>query len=114
MSYTADIDDCVQNNVVALSYDDGPYEFTSALLDVLDQFGFKATFFITGNNLGKGQIDITDPYPTLIRRMVSSGHQVASHTWSHYSLQNITQQLRIDQMVKNEMAFVNILGFYPT
>jgi len=71
-------------------------------------------FFITGNNNGKGEIDITAPYPSLIQRMIAEGHQVASHTWSHYSLQNISSALRKDQMVKNEMAFNNIIGKYPT
>ena len=104
----------MENNVVALTYDDGPYLYTNELLDVLKQFGFHATFFITGNNLGKGPIDTTAPYPAVIQRMIAEGHQVASHTWSHYSLSNITSDMRKQQMVKNEMAFVNIIGKYPT
>jgi peptidoglycan/xylan/chitin deacetylase (PgdA/CDA1 family) len=114
ITYTDDIYDCVEDNVVALSYDDGPYNYTSDLLDILKSYGFHATFFITGNNNGKGEIDITDPYPALIQRMIAEGHQVASHTWSHYSLSNITHDLRIAQMVKNEMAFNNIIGKWPT
>ena len=104
----------MENNVVALTYDDGPYLYTSELLDVLKQFGFHATFFITGNNLGKGPIDTTAPYPSIIQRMITEGHQVASHTWSHYSLQNITSDMRKSQMGKNERAFANIIGKYPT
>jgi cell division septation protein DedD len=83
-------------------------------LDTLKTYGFKATFFITGNNNGKGAIDTTAPYPHLIKRMIAEGHQVASHTWSHYSLSNITHDLRISQMVKNEMALNNIIGKWPT
>jgi peptidoglycan/xylan/chitin deacetylase (PgdA/CDA1 family) len=74
ITYTDDIDDCIQNNVVALSYDDGPYEYTSDLLDILKTYGYQATFFITGNNDGKGEIDITSPYRDLIRRMIAEGH----------------------------------------
>jgi peptidoglycan/xylan/chitin deacetylase (PgdA/CDA1 family) len=114
LTYTDDISDCIQPNVVALSYDDGPYLYTSQLLDILKSYNFTATFFMTGNNNGKGAIDTTDPYPSLIKRMVSEGHQVASHTWSHYSLDNVTRALRIQQMVKNEMAFNNIIGKWPT
>lgn len=114
VTYTDDIYDCIEDNVVALSYDDGPYLYTSQLLDILNETGFQATFFITGNNNGKGEIDITAPYPSLIQRMIAEGHQVASHTWSHYSLQNITSDLRKQQMIKNEMAFNNIIGKYPT
>lgn len=112
VSYTDDIYDCVQNNVVALTYDDGPYNYTSQLLDILKSYGFQATFFMTGNNNGKGAIDTTAPYPDLIKRMVAEGHQIASHTWSHYSLDNINSTLRKSQMVKNEMAFNNIVGFW--
>ena len=114
VTYTDDIYDCVQNNVVALTYDDGPYKYTAQLLDTLKAYGFTATFFITGNNNGKGAIDTTAPYPDLIKRMVAEGHQVASHTWSHYSLTDSSSDLRKSQMVKNEMALVNIIGKWPT
>ncbi|KAL8908500.1 MAG: hypothetical protein Q9171_005418 [Xanthocarpia ochracea] len=114
VSYDNDIYECTQANVVALTYDDGPYLYTNQLLDVLKSYGFKATFFMTGNNLNKGAIDETEPYPTIIRRMVAEGHQVASHTWSHYSLSNIPSNVRKDQMVKNERAIANIIGKYPT
>ncbi|CAF9907307.1 MAG: hypothetical protein GOMPHAMPRED_005074 [Gomphillus americanus] len=114
VTYSSDIYDCVQANVVALTYDDGPYIYTNQLLDTLDNFGFKATFFITGNNLGKGGIDTTAPYPALIKRMVAAGHQVASHTWSHYDLSTLTGTQRVQQMVKNERAIANIIDKYPT
>lgn len=114
VSYDNDIYDCTEANVVALTYDDGPYLYTNQLLDTLKQYGFKATFFMTGNNLHKGPIDETEPYPTIIRRMIAEGHQVASHTWSHYSLSNITSDMRKQQMVKNERAIANIIGKYPT
>ncbi|MCJ1239884.1 chitin deacetylase [Varicellaria rhodocarpa] len=114
VTYTDDIYDCVEKNVVALTYDDGPYLYTSGLLDTLKQYNFHATFFITGNNLGKGPIDTTSPYPSIIQRMISEGHQVASHTWSHYSLSKVSSTMRKDQMGKNERALANIIGKYPT
>jgi peptidoglycan/xylan/chitin deacetylase (PgdA/CDA1 family) len=84
---------------------------------VLDQFasyGFKATFFVTGINIGKGAIDTTAQWSNVIKRMVAEGHQVASHTWSHQDLSTISDSQRYDQMVKNEMAIRNIIGKYPT
>ena len=114
ITYDLDIFNCVEPHVVALTYDDGPYKYTNELLDVLKQFGFKATFFITGNNLGKGEIDRVEPYPTIVKRMIAEGHQVASHTWSHYVLSNLTHEKRVQQMVKNERAIANIIGKYPT
>ncbi|PQE25873.1 chitin deacetylase protein [Rutstroemia sp. NJR-2017a BBW] len=42
--------------------------------------------------------------------MYNSGHQIASHTWSHADLCNITSAQRKNEMYKNEMAIRNILG----
>lgn len=114
VTYTDDIFDCIQANTVALTFDDGPYQYTDQLLNILKQYNFKATFFITGNNLHKGAIDVTTPYPTIIKRMIAEGHQVASHTWSHYDLSLLTTAQRVQQMVKNERAIANIIGRYPT
>lgn len=114
VTYTDDIYNCDGDNIIALTYDDGPYQYTAQLLNLLKQYGFHATFFITGNNNGKGEIDITALYPDLIKRMVAEGHQVASHTLSHYSLSNITHDFRISQMIENEMAFNNIIGMLTT
>lgn len=46
--------------------------------------------------------------------MIAEGHQVASHTWSHYDLGGLSSVDRIQQMVKNERALANIIGKYPT
>lgn len=39
---------CSRPGVLALAYDDGPYQFTSSLVDTLDKAGVKGTFFFTG------------------------------------------------------------------
>ncbi|CAL3963722.1 unnamed protein product [Diplocarpon coronariae] len=123
--------DCKTVGDMALTFDDGPFIYTSHILDLLDKYSAKATFFITGNNngaqfrleycrrlltvVGKGQIDNTSTeYPALIKRMYDGGHQVASHTWSHADLCNITSAQRKDEMYKNEMALRNIVGIIPT
>lgn len=46
--------------------------------------------------------------------MYNNGHQVASHTWSHADLCNITSTQRRNEMYKLEMAVRNILGVIPT
>ena len=63
----AGIYDCVVAGDVAFTFDDGPYNYTSDLLDKLKVYGAKATFMITGNNLGKGAIDTTPQWSTLIK-----------------------------------------------
>ncbi|KAM7204032.1 hypothetical protein V8F20_003730 [Naviculisporaceae sp. PSN 640] len=111
----AGIYDCVNDGQIALTFDDGPYIYTNDLLDKLKAYGAKATFFITGNNLGKGQInDPSTIYPAIIRRMYAEGHQIASHTWSHQNASQLTNTQFTNQMVWNEIAINSILGFFPT
>ncbi|KAK2064201.1 glycoside hydrolase/deacetylase [Colletotrichum caudatum] len=103
---------CEKPGDIAVTYDDGPYLYTAAMLDAFKAHSAVATFFITGNNLGKGQINVK--YRDVIKRMVAEGHQVASHTWSHENLDQMTATQRKNQMIYNEIALKDILGFYPT
>ena len=61
--------------VVALTFDDGPSSYTSAVLDVLRAKGARATFFMIGQQVGGGA--------GLVRRMLAEGHEPANHTWQH-------------------------------
>ncbi|OAX82196.1 hypothetical protein ACJ72_03449 [Emergomyces africanus] len=106
---------CEVPNTVALTYDDGPNIYTSDLLDILDSFNAKATFFVTGINSNKGPIDDPNfPWEGLITRMLDSNHQIASHTWGHQNLDDLSTDQRRSQMVYNEMALRNIFGGFPT
>ncbi len=89
------------------------YHLTKA--DVLAAHGAKATFFITGNNIGKGEIDIEQyGWPNLLRRMHKEGHQIAAHTWTHQNLSALNDTELEDQFHYVEMALRNVLGFIPT
>ena len=111
----AGIYDCNVVGTIAITYDDGPYIYTEAVLDILKKYNAKATFFITGNNNGKGEIDnAAYSWASTIKRAYSEGHQIASHTWTHPRLSNLTSAQRKQNMYSNEMALRNILGFFPT
>lgn len=71
---------------------------------------------VAGNNLGKGPMDSTPEWSNVIRRMAAEGHQIASHTWSHQNLSSLASDETMfqNQMIYNEMAFNNILGYFPT
>ncbi|KAH0603297.1 uncharacterized protein H6S33_007619 [Morchella sextelata] len=86
---------------------------TPRLLEILRLRGIKATFFITGNNLSKGQMDDrSTAWPSVISRAYNEGHQIASHTWDHRDLNTLTETERQYQMTRNEQAF--LIGRYPT
>lgn len=115
LPYGVELKHCRASGTVALTFDDGPYIYTSEALDILGRNGVKATFFIVGTNGGKGQInDPASGYAPIIKRMWDDGHQIASHTWSHQDMTTLSKQQRRDQIVKNEIAIASILGVLPT
>ena len=64
--------------VVALTYDDGPYPpYTNQLLDILDRYQVKATFFEIGRNIEK--------HPEIVNMIVARGDELANHSYSHKS-----------------------------
>jgi len=93
----------------------GPYLFTTQLLDILKASNVTATFCVTGNNGAKGQIEEANAgYPAIIRRTVAEGHHLVSHSWSHQDLTQASPQALSAQIVNNEIALNDILGFIPT
>lgn len=98
-----------------MTFDDGPFDnYTDHVLDLFKQYSARGTFFITGNNINKGEIDTTASHTATIKRMAAENHQLASHTWTHLDLSAISETDRRAQMVKNEMALRNIVGYFPT
>ncbi|KAI1654538.1 carbohydrate esterase family 4 protein [Daldinia decipiens] len=106
---------CANPGQIALTFDDGPTYWTNHILDQLDGLDIKATFFVTGNNpfLGR-RIDKDSQYADMLNRMQSSGHQIASHTWTHKHLEDIGREGRFKEMVYNEMALRNVMYTPPT
>lgn len=80
-----------QTKLIALTFDDGPGQYTGKLLDALAQRNVKVTFFILGCN---AQI-----YPDTVRRAYNEGHQIANHTYSHGVLTG-----QSDEKVKSEIT----------
>jgi peptidoglycan/xylan/chitin deacetylase (PgdA/CDA1 family) len=61
---------------IALSFDDGPHpRLTPVILEILEEYGIKATFFMVGENVGY--------YPAAARAVVEAGHEIGNHTFSH-------------------------------
>lgn len=85
----------IKQNVVALTFDDGPTEYTEEVLDLLKKFGQKATFFCIGSRIGQ--------HPELMKRMVSEGHLIGNHTYTHSSsigfwpAGRVSQEIRLTQ-----------------
>ncbi|KAG8939631.1 hypothetical protein FRC04_006112 [Tulasnella sp. 424] len=99
---------CTKNNTIAITFDDGPYQWTSGLIDSLNSAGVKATFFMCGKLYGC----IYD-YADVVKKAFNSGHQVASHTWDHPHLPTLSTAQITTEITKLETAFKKILGIKP-
>ncbi len=99
---------------VALTFDDGPSNYTDELLNTLKAAGAKATFMVAGNANGRGELDQGIVWPKLLKRMIAEGHQIASHTWSHPQMNGMKSEDRKMDLAKNERAIANVIGMYPT
>ncbi len=65
-----------KKNMVAITFDDGPdTKNTMQILDLLDDYNAKATFFIIGEK--------AEENPGLVKLIFDSGHQIANHSYSH-------------------------------
>lgn len=60
---------------IALTFDDGPTEFTPKFLDLLKEKNIKATFFCIGKQIEK--------YPETFQRIIVEGHSIGNHSFSH-------------------------------
>lgn len=87
-----------QNKVVALTIDDAPYsENTSELLDVLDKYNVKATFFVIGNKAIK--------YPKIFKR-INDNHEVGNHDMDDVASIKTSPDQLYDRLIDVE----NIIG----
>jgi len=100
----------IPGKVVAMTFDDGPYIYNRELVDYLNSQGVHATFFVNGNNY---DCIYSSPYPSYLKHLYASGHQVGSHTWSHPNLETLTPAQVTSQLVRNNEAIVSILGVKP-
>ncbi|KAI8066392.1 hypothetical protein BC940DRAFT_302739 [Gongronella butleri] len=99
-----DVATCQKGNW-ALTYDDGPSNFSLPLYDYLKQNNIKATFFVIG-----GQVI---QFPDLLKRLHDDGHEIGIHTWSHQLLTSQSTEEIIAELKWTELAIQEVLGVTP-
>ncbi|KAG4086883.1 glycoside hydrolase/deacetylase [Neocallimastix lanati (nom. inval.)] len=94
----------------ALTFDDGPYKYDEDLLDYLKERGVKATFFINGDNV----MDIKSSRgKKIVQRMYNEGHIIASHTWKHVDISEVSTDELIYNMTELEKYIEMYTGKKP-
>ncbi|KAL0566895.1 hypothetical protein V5O48_015100 [Marasmius crinis-equi] len=101
---------CTQPNTVALTFDDGPWDYIYDISNTLTSNGAKGTFFFNGNNWG---CIYDQSHMDQVRFAYNQGHQVASHTWRHADLSTLTWDQVHDEMWRVEQALQRIVGVTP-
>jgi peptidoglycan-N-acetylglucosamine deacetylase len=81
---------------VALTFDDGPDELTPRYLDMLDNLGVPATFFLSGEQVVKRR--------ELVREYLRRGHQIANHGFDHTRFTKLSRKDLLDQLERTEQA----------
>ena len=91
---------------VALTFDDGPHpEYTPQILDILDEYGVKATFFVVGEN--------AERYPEIIKRIIDSGHEIGNHTWSHKQMNSLSKEQIQKEITKTQNFLKESFNYSP-
>ena len=91
---------------IALTFDDGPHpRYTEQILDILDEYGIKATFFVIGIN--------AKYYPDTLESIVERGHEIGNHTYTHPHVSTINSQAMLSEIERCE-DMIHSLSDYQT
>ena len=93
------------NKVIALTFDDGPGPHTAHLLDILDQYGAKATFFLIGSKVSS--------QANVVRSIQARGHQLGNHSWSHPELPKLPVDQIASEVDRTNEAIRQATGVTP-
>lgn len=91
---------------IALTFDDGPHpKLTPRILDILDCYHVRATFFMIGVNV--------ENYPNAAREVAARGHEIGNHTFSHHRLRGIGEERAKTELTACADAIERVCGQRP-
>jgi peptidoglycan/xylan/chitin deacetylase (PgdA/CDA1 family) len=90
---------------LALTFDDGPSQWTPGVLELLREHGARATFFLIGARVRERPDDV--------RRIVEAGHEVGSHTMTHPGLTEIGDDEVRREIQDGARAVAEVVGERP-
>ena len=95
--------DTISAPIIYLTFDDGPNEYTDRILNILEEYDIKATFFVTGTH---------SSYYSKIKKIHDFGHTIGLHCFSHEyktiyeSKESYLEDLeKIDKIVEEQIGF---------
>ncbi|KAI0236985.1 hypothetical protein L0F63_001025 [Massospora cicadina] len=97
---------CLIPGTFAMTFDDGPSQYTPQLLGILRSMNVTSTFFVVGEM-------VDSYYGEVLSEMVADGHHLASHTYSHPHLNQLNDELIVKEIVSTAEAIERRVGFRP-
>jgi peptidoglycan/xylan/chitin deacetylase (PgdA/CDA1 family) len=88
-----------EHRELALTFDDGPSQYTDGLLDVLQRLHVPATFFVLGREVKAN--------PNTFRRLVDAGMTIGNHSWAHPNFEQLSEADQTAQVVDTARELQN-------
>lgn len=89
-----------------LTFDDGPSKNTLDILDILDKYHVKATFFQQGNHASE--------YPEISKEIIKRGHHIGNHTYDHPNMTKVSRNELTDQINRTQKVIEEATGGYKS
>jgi len=90
---------------LGLTFDDGPGERTLEMLELLDRYRARATFFQCGVNIER--------HPDVARAVAKAGHEIGNHSFTHPRFHFRSSRFIEDELTRAQSAILNITGVSP-
>ena len=97
-----DTDTLDGKKAIAITFDDGPGDYTTELINGLNARHARATFFMVGS--------CVEQHPDVLPLMVSGGHQLGNHTYSHSNITKTSDSGALDEINLTDEAIFNACG----
>lgn len=91
---------CTHTGYVALTFDDGITSSSSRILDILDKYQVKASFFFIGETLPS--------HYRLLKRSYEYGHTIGNHTWSHQYITHLNDANLAMEVLTTQNGFLSL------
>lgn len=95
-----------EQKLIALTFDDGPSYNTNKVIDVLEKYNAKATFFVLGSKIKGNEY--------ILKRLEKTGNEIGNHTYNHLLLTKYEEKKIKEEINKTSNLIFEVTGKYPT
>jgi peptidoglycan/xylan/chitin deacetylase (PgdA/CDA1 family) len=92
--------------MIALTFDDGPSQYTEHIVELLERYDCRATFCVLGNRV--------KPQAGRVRAIAAQGSEVIGHSWNHKNLTALSKKKVLKELKKTNRAIKSVTGVMPT